>query len=409
MASPLSEELVERAVRMRARGQKLSQEAEELWREVQELTTSSSENGSGSEARAKIDRLKKVKQIMTTTSAEFVKLLDSNPGLALRVQSSQEATRPTLAKRKSILTTQSFDEADGLFAQLGGRVVEVPVESKLIGELQCVILEPQGKQLAPQDYDTTGLVICLQGMPPSSTSLNEWCEAAQAAEWLRLGATVVVPNMQGSSSLFASDLAAIVDAICDFVSHDRVLLVGKDIISLRILELTVLETFDRSISGVVLLGPSSPPPDVVARLPVPLLLLWAKDDEISPFEDLPSWLDALDGGQNVCATIRECDHGGHSFDAVLSDLAVAEAVRNFFVSSMLIVDLLADDEAENHGHSTQAAKSRIEQLKNELPERLQRPAEQDNDDEALKGATRNQRMSVSVADWINAGMRTASE
>mmetsp|Transcript_131742 Transcript_131742/g.340925 ORF Transcript_131742/g.340925 Transcript_131742/m.340925 type:complete len:403 (+) Transcript_131742:112-1320(+) len=399
MASALPDELLERAVKMRARGQALSREAEELWRDVQELT-GGSENDAN-EARAKVERLKEVKQIMTTTSAEFIKLLDDNPGLALKVQNRPQAMT---AKRKSILTTQSFDGIGGLYAALGGRVVQVPVESKLITEIECVILEPKGKMLAPRDYVTTGVVICLQGMPPSSESLNEWCEAAQAAEWLRLGATVAIPNMQVSTSLFATDLAAIVDAICDFVSHDQVLLVGKDMVSLRILELAVLDSFDRSIAGVVLLGPSSPPPDVAARLPAPLFLLWAKDDDISPFEDFEAWVELLENAQSV-ATIRECESGGHSFSRVLANPATAEAVRNFFVSSMLIVDLLADDEAQQHGHSTPASKSRIEQLTSELPVAVQKSSEAAA---SPGGPTRHQRLSISIAEWINGGMRNTS-
>lgn len=281
-----------------------------------------------------------------------------------------------------------------------------------------MVVEPQGKQLAPAEYVTTGVVICLQSLPPSDETLTEWCGACEHAGWLKLGATVVIPNLQASSAFQASDLALVVAAVCDLVGFDRVLVVGKDMTSQRILEMSVDDSFQKQLAGIILLGPTLPVPPAVEDLPAPLMVLWAQDDEISPFEERLEWLQAMNMADGI-ATVRECDTGGHNLESVLSDSGCAEAVRNFFLSSFLIADLLGaeegrpeyagagDDSVRDRGGVAGAAAARIEHLTSALPESLReacRDAEEDGQSPMMR-----RRMTANLAGWIHSGLPTSSE
>ncbi|CAK0829909.1 unnamed protein product [Prorocentrum cordatum] len=71
----------------------------------------------------------------------------------------------------------------GSVAALNGRKEELATGSELLGSVECVVLEPIGKKLAPRDFVTTGVVICLQGMLSSPESLDEWADVAKSAGW----------------------------------------------------------------------------------------------------------------------------------------------------------------------------------------------------------------------------------
>lgn len=405
------EHVVQSAKGMKVKGKSLTDEAESLWNEVQSLMASSADPA---QVEEKVARLKQIRAQMSTTASDFVSLMKQNPHVVSHLddgsmQSSQSQ------RRKSRFSTASFEDCGDVYQALGGRSVSLKVASSLLGELECIMLEPRGKQLAPKEYVTTGLVICFQGMPPSKLSLKEWCEASESANWLKLGATVVLPNIQAASALAPADLGAVVDAVCDYVGFSKALLVGKDLMANRIIDLVgnaadILED-NHEVSGVVLVGPSSPVPQSLGDVEAPVLLLWAQDDDISPFSESVAWVEAFDDADDVVATVKECQIGGHSLDVMLADPGAATTMQNFFVSTFLISDLLQADAAEQSDgeQDMEAAKSqaRIENLTSELPSAVREACKHPlhtGDDGSMK-----RRMTANIANWIASGMSSTSE
>jgi len=303
--------------------------------------------------------------------------------------------------------------------------------------------------LAGDNYVTTGVVICLQGMPPSADSLDEWCTASQRVGWLDLGISVVVPNLQMSPSLQRVDLVAVVNAALKVAGFDRCMIVGKDWGAQIAVELASDMALGGNVVGVVLVGPSSPPTVDCNKLEVPACLLWAHDDDVTPFGDLEGWLDALD---NRCAptTVQECDTGGHRIDSILdkSNEGVAKFLHNFTVTSLLIADLAEsqaqqkeaaapiDPKGEQDGHkamegtaaeddedreeeeprrvpSKEKVSERISRLSAELPPFLAERVGQNDQEPDKSGAAeqhnQKRRLSRELPNWIQSGMTTSSE
>mmetsp|Transcript_46715 Transcript_46715/g.99943 ORF Transcript_46715/g.99943 Transcript_46715/m.99943 type:complete len:428 (-) Transcript_46715:247-1530(-) len=427
MAGPTSED-VQKARNLRQESKSLKVEAEALW----DLVQATSEQGDVKETQPRVERLKEIQAEIKGKADGFVRLLEKSPELATLfvdegAQSPAKSQKPVSAanKRKSMFSSCCFaDIADGdqdinKRASLScpdrvSKVEMIATESELFGEVECIVLEPRAKSLAPDQYVTTGVVVCMQGiMPPSKDTIKEWGLTNDLAGWTNSGATVVIPNVQANSALEASDIADILNGICDFVGFDRVLLVGKDLAAETLLRLGVDPTFDRSIAGIILLGPTTPPPRLSSELPVPFFLLWAQDDEVSPFEDHVQWIDMAREGYLPVMTAKWCSKGGHDFGQVGGQEGVPEQMKNFFISSLLASDLMESDEAVDEQETKAGA--RIEQLTRQLPAEMQRSlqsAAQGEDGSVGKSLSRNQRMSIKVGDWINSGMHekdTATE
>lgn len=300
-----------------------------------------------------------------------------------------------------MLASQGLGDLGGSVAALNGRKEELATGSELLGSVECVVLEPIGKKLAPRDFVTTGVVICLQGMLSSPESLDEWADVAKSAGWLDMGNTVVIPNLQMSPSLQTEDIATVVWAAMEFAHFDRCIIVGKDEGAQWAVGVACELSVRANVAGVVLVGPSSPPCEACAELEAPAMIIWARDDDVSSIDGLGDWCDALD---ERCAptSVKECAEGGHRVDAVLkkSNEGIAEALRTFTATALLIADMDAasaagqDDGDSSPLPSKLKVDERINRLSSELPD-------------AVGGGSR--RSSRELASWIQAGMTTASE
>merc|ERR1740123_1928126 len=118
----------------------------------------------------------------------------------------------------------------------------------------------------------------------------------------------------------------------------------------------------------MLLGPCSPCPDRIDEFPAPLLVLWAKDDQISSFDDRIEWNESL--GNSQVARISLYPSGGHNFHDVLKNPGCADAVRNFFTACFLLMQLLHDmtDKQCNLDYEAESdTEVRFRRLYNDLP------------------------------------------
>jgi hypothetical protein len=304
-------------------------------------------------------------------------------------------------RRSSVFASQAVGELGGAVTALNGRKEELATGSELLGSVECVVLEPIGKKLAPGDFVTTGVVICLQGMLSSQESLDEWANAAKIAGWLDMGNTVVIPNLQMSPSLQNEDIATVVWAAMELAHFDRCILVGKDEGAQWAVGVSIEPSVRTKVAGVVLVGPSSPPCEACGELEAPAMIIWAGDDDVAPIGGIGEWIDALD---ERCAptSVKECAEGGHLVDEILkkSSDGVAEALRTFTATALLIADMdTATQEEQDDGDSSPLPSrtrvdERINRLSGELPD-------------GVGGQKR--RNSRELASWIQAGMTTASE
>lgn len=351
------------------------------------------------------------------------------------------------SRRSSAFATTSLTDVGQTCAALGGRVISVETGSELLGELECVIIEPTGKKVAPQAFVSTGLIVCLQGMPSSQESIEEWCKAAVRAGWLNLGASVAVPNLQMNAALQLEDLQSVLKGTLAKAGFSSCVLVGKDWGGVIAAELAASEEMGPQIEGVVLVGPNTPVPPNAGEVAVPVLLIWARDDDISPFEDWEEWLEALDG-RCMPTTIKDCETGAHQFDQIMNAEGVSEVVKSFTVSAFMLSELEAieeegEDEDEDEENSKEAAKAEEEQadsgseecedisphmkrnqrltrLQAELPAFLQAASPQlafpteELSEEGPAPVPRGRqsttkRLSLALPQWIQAGMTRASE
>jgi len=302
--------------------------------------------------------------------------------------------------------------------------------------------------VAPQAFVSTGLVVCLQGMPSSTESVEEWCKAAVCAGWLDLGASVALPNLQMSSALGTEDFEAALSGALEKAGFARCILVGKDWGGVIAVELASRSKLASQIEALVLVGPNTPAPATASEVACPVLLLWARDDEISPFEDAEEWMEALDG-RCMPTTMKECQTGGHEFDKIVGTGGASEAVKSFTVSAFVLSELEEEGEEqeggsrpseaaerrltqdsdlgpeERDGSASPTARSRrLSRLQAELPSFLQAtlpqfsiPTEELSEDapavppqgSAGRRPSFSKRLSLALPQWIHAGMTSGSE
>lgn len=338
----------------------------------------------------------------------------------------------TARRRSSILSgTSVADHGLGDFlTELGGRITELETAGGL-GTLECVLVEPLGKRLLASSFVSTGLVICLHGMPPDPEVLEEWAQAMKLAGWLDIGISVAVPNVQMSSALQQPDLEAVIEATLSLCNVGQCIICGKSWGALRAIELAKSERVGEKVEGLILVAPSSPPPDGCSNVKVPVLILWGEDDPVESFdEEAEAWIEELDGRDQP--TSMEVTIGGHRFDRLLADRAVATALRNFTVSSLLISDLenTAPRDGASISASTAAAtgemvlSERAHCLTGALPGFIlageESEADEDEEEDEVNHETREsvvstdarrsvKRLSAILPQWLNAGMPMASE
>jgi len=321
-------------------------------------------------------------------------------------------------RRASLFATQSCESGDLSMFPGNTRVTQLQTDSAMLGVLECVLVEPAQKQLIGKAFDSTGVIICLHGMPPSQSLLGEWGRAITAAGWTDLSCTVVIPNVQMSSALQLEDYEAIVDASLKLADFSRCLIVGKAWGAQRAVEIATLGTLGGKVEGVILVAPSSPAPEICCDLAVPALVVWASDDDVSSFEDSTAWKEALD---DRCAptSFLKCNSGGHRLDLMLADRLSAQAVRNFTAGALLVGEL--EDDAEDDGVVANKKKSEREQrLSVELPDFVHDDEDGDEDDSegeepeeqmqpVVSSKERKSIKSMDIMNWMQAGMTTAAE
>jgi len=323
-------------------------------------------------------------------------------------------------RKKSLFATQSFEDSCNLSSFPGARLAELRTCSSLLGILECIIVEPAGKALVGAEaFATTGVIICLHGMPPSPAVLEEWGNAVTAAGWLELSCSVVIPNVQMSASLQLEDFEAIVDAALKLANFDRCVIVGKSWGAQRAVEIATMGKFSGKgkVEGVILVAPSSPAPEMCQELAVPAMVLWARDDEVSAFEDHTAWMEALDD-RLAPTTFLQCPSGGHRLDLLMKDHLEQQAVRNFTTAALLCGEMQEDE-----GMIVRSMSERERRLSGELPLHLQQSSDEEDDEsdaDAEQDADREdeavqyqaQRRSIKTMDimsWMQAGMHTAAE
>lgn len=315
-------------------------------------------------------------------------------------------------RRPSRFTSQSFEEVSDVVRRLGGYSVTLNTRSQVLGPLECIVIEPMGKQLGHARFVTTGVVICLHGLPPSYEVLEEWGQVLQIAKWLDMGLSVALPNLQMSAALQQEDLEAVVESTLEFLKFHRCMIVGKFWGAQRAVELAASKRLSRKVDSLILVAPSSPAPSVCGRLNMPVLLCWARDDDTASFEEVDAWIKALDDRRGP-SMLQDVETAGHRFDNVLRNEAVAAAVRRFTVAGLMMSTLQKDKEFEC------GRTQRIIQLSRNLPEFLQLHVEKDADEDpdgsspscadSLWPESDEIRLINFLPQWIQAGVPTASE
>jgi len=232
-----------------------------------------------------------------------------------------------------------------------------------------------------------------------------------------------------SSAIQLSDFEAIIDAAFDEVGFDRCLLIGKAWAGPSVVQLAAETAVGERVEAIVLVAPSSVVPGACETLSVPVLLFWAEDDDVSPFDDRHDWLEALDN-RSAPTTLVFSERGGHRLDVLLSQEGAAEGIYRFTVSALLLGNLLEEEHLEeqridsddDEDPRVKATKSRSSRLIAELPGFLRQDVEccEFRDGEPVPEAWHvrsgmdterriKKRLCMDLPHWIQGGMLTASE
>jgi len=177
------------------------------------------------------------------------------------------------------------------------------------------------------------------------------------------------------------------------------------------------------VTGLVLVAPSSPPPDACKELDVPVLVVWATNDDVTPIEECEGWLDTL-LDRDAPTTMKECADGRHQLDLMLQDSNIADAMHSFAVSAFLIADL-GEELVRTESNDVQdmfpvdvKAQERIHRLTDELPHFLQEAANhrhygeeksESNGKTDTMDTTRSRRLSQDISMFVAAGFVHDSE
>lgn len=333
--------------------------------------------------------------------------------------------------------------------RLGGRVVKLDTKTDGLGVVECILIEPMGVFLAPQEYVSTGFVVCLTGQQPTEQALEEWGQLLKRTKLLDAGISVAfidIGTPDGVEPDVADVEAAVAAAVRAAHHHDCFILCGKAWAAKYACELAslscttcytpapdeepaepVLRISNGSVAGIVLLAPQAPPPPSVEYIEVPVLVIWAKDDKESPYEEgAEIWADALEGRTRSSSSApstawRECAIGGHDFGRVLRKDERAAHDFMHFTAACLLKDGLSRAAAD-FDFDTESLPEWLPRLCDELPSILASRIDSDLEDpddvmalsEALTGlvasrgvATAALRLERVLQDWLALGMPEA--
>lgn len=309
-------------------------------------------------------------------------------------------------KRSSVFAAQSFGDLGASLDILGGRIVEMPTRSEQLGPLECVLIEPAGKRLSPDQYSSTGLVVCLHGMPPTAGIIEEWCGTVRRVGWLESGISVAIPNFQMSAALKVEDSQAVVDAACELAGSSGCIIAGKGWGARQAVEIaTNASGSSHKIEGLILAAPGLPVPFGCNNLSLPVLLVWAHDDDVQNFDEgCEAWGEAL---QDLSSPVQmhDVETGGHSLAEMVTDESIASAIKRFANGAFLISDLEADaetEDAEGAPCMTKCISERTRRLTCELPDIVHRLSTDE-------GSPSKRELMERTKSWIDSGMASAAE
>jgi len=258
---------------------------------------------------------------------------------------------------------KSFEEARDWAKQLGGRLMHIPTGMDDIESIDCAVVEPMGKILSPTEYVSTGLVLCLDGAEHETETLEEWGEVLKATKFLDAGLSFALPNV--SNFAYVDDLEKAVDAILKHLGSTSCILMGKGWGAKIATEMAGRSRLGEKIDGIVLIAPESPAPDECSNIEVPVMLVWAEDDEESPFSEIYQW-NGMFKELSAPTFIKDLATGGHSVPKLLKQGDVAGQVLHFVVSALLMM-LLCQAVEKVRGSDPIRLDDHIARLCDELP------------------------------------------
>lgn len=305
----------------------------------------------------------------------------------------------------------SFQDAHDFAKQLGGRLVRYQTGIDGCDPVECVLVEPMGKILSPSEYVTTGLVVSLHGEQHTPEVLEEWGEVLRQTKWLDSGMSFAMPNVSMLGD--PEDVGAVVAVLLKQVGYSHCVLAGRGWGAQAAIEMAGSRLAER-VDGVVLVGPSSPVPSVCSQLECPILLLWAQDDQVSPYSEIRDWCEVFEDRRGP-SLVKDAEKGGHNISEVIKESESAEPVLNFTIASMLIGCLLQALDAAEAGRTPmeELLTDRAVRLCDELPHFLASQLGGEPEDgvaAALAGGEparmprRMQRMVQALHDWIAGGL-----
>eukprot|EP00927_Polykrikos_kofoidii_P055877 TRINITY_DN50061_c0_g1_i1.p1 TRINITY_DN50061_c0_g1~~TRINITY_DN50061_c0_g1_i1.p1 ORF type:complete len:475 (-),score=70.03 TRINITY_DN50061_c0_g1_i1:124-1548(-) len=232
----------------------------------------------------------------------------------------------------------SFDEATEFAKQLSGRMLSFTTEGDSEPNT-CVLVEPMGKILSPNEYVSAGVVICVLGAESAEASAAEWSRVLKQTQWLDAGLSVALPNLQPGCGMEREILEAAIRHVLALVGVSRCLLIGKDWGAELALSVAASGRYSAELAGIVLFAPGSLVEDACGRLNTPAFVLWARDDEVSPFSDGRSWAEAMSRWP-AATCFKEASSGGHDMAKVLDGSSeLAPSLVHFCSTAFLMAEL----------------------------------------------------------------------
>lgn len=313
--------------------------------------------------------------------------------------------------RDAIQHRRSFEEARDFTKKLGGRVLKLqPQGIEDVESLECVMVEPMGKILSPAEYVSSGLIVCLDAGTHTSEQQEEWGQVLKTTQWLDSGISFALPDV--SELADPADLELVVEAVLKQGGFKTCVLAGKGWGAQIASEVAARSRLSEQIDGVVLVAPESPVPQECSQIPVPVMLIWAQDDEVSPFNEIRDWYEVL-GDRRAPTYVKDLENGGHDLTKLLVKETAAQ-VSYFSVSCLLLALVVqAQEQAEMTSQPIRLSEA-CNRLCDELPPFLATAV----GGEAEKGLAaafvssqpdrverRLQRLVVVLREWIQEGMK----
>jgi hypothetical protein len=305
---------------------------------------------------------------------------------------------------------KSFEEATDFAKALGGRVIHIDTGIEEAENLSCVLVEPMGKILSPSEYVSTGVVICVDGGEHEAELLQEWGEVLKATKWLDAGISFAFPDVSGLAEV--DDLEVAVSSVLQSTGFSTCLLVGKGWGAKLTTEMAGRTKLAEKIDGCLLVAPESPVPSECGNIEVPVMLVWAEDDEDSPFSEIREWFEELDQ-RRAPTFVKDLKIGGHCLTSLLQQGETAQQVLYFVVCSLLMVLLVQATEQAGGGSEPYRLPENCARLCDELPPFLASQVGGDAElgvAHALSGETSKVKRKMNtlvkvLREWIRDGMQ----